>query len=457
MEQNGFYVDRVLAKRYASIYDRERQRFYDALSNDPEAAWYIAHKKSLDKKFVFNPNSDPQMRDIIYGLKEHEIRVTTETGLPSVSWNEALKHIETDDPFFEDFRMHNLMSGMLSKYLEPPIEGKWFFGDDDRCRVNYNLGGASSGRLSSSEPTNLQNIPTMEKEWGTLLMYKPIKNIFCASSWAVHPTDCKLPLHPYHRYPFEVRRGRLVLVDYNGQELRVMASIANVLGMITAFNEGRDIHSFVTAMLFHVPEKDVKKIYNHLRYKAKWVNWTLLYGGDEYTLHTIYGIPLSEAKEIVKAYYKAFPEVLDFQTTVRKFVSEHGYVQSIFGRKLKLYYTSPDDKRRLPGHYAKDMRTAVNFPIQGAASDLLLLAMIVIHDIMRKRNIRACFVNTVHDSLVTDAPYDELEEVAALQVDVMENLPAYGKQYFPGIDLSWLRVDLKADVDMSIYYGTKTN
>lgn len=460
MEENGIFVDRVLAKRYTTIYKAARERYYRELATDPDVAWYIEHKLKENKKFKFNPASDFQMRDIIFGAKDYKPLHYTETGLPSVSWD-SIKEYKDKEPFFPTFRMWNLMNDMLSKYLEPPVNGEWFFGADDRCRVNYNLGGASSGRLSSSDPTNLQNIPTMEKEYGTLLMYKPIKNIFTASSWAVAPTGRKpadpewKPLHPYKDHPFPVSRGRLVNIDYNGQELRVMASIANVPGMIQAFNDDRDIHSFVTALLFHIPELKVKKEYNHLRYRAKWVNWTLLFGGDEYTLYNLYGLGLEEAKELMKAYYAAFPEVLEFQKTTKRFIAQNGYVESVMGRRLKLHYTTPEDRKKRPTYYAKDMRTGINFPIQGPASDLLQLAMRIIQDKLIKENYRAVLVNTVHDSLTLDAPIDEVDNVIQIGTTIMESLPILRPTYFPDIDLSWLRVDLKAEAEASIYYGNK--
>lgn len=458
LEQNGFYVDRVLATRYATVYQATRDRYYRQLLSDPDVAWYIEFKKKENKKFAFNPASDFQMRDIIFGVKNYKPLAYTETKLPSVSWD-SIKEYKDAEPFFKNFRMWNLMNDMLSKYLMPPVNGDWFYGTDDRCRVNFNLGGAATGRLSSSQPTNLQNIPTSEKEYGTLLMYKPIKNIFTASAWADPPFDgpylYKYPLHPYREYSMPVSRGRLCKFDFNGQELRVMASIANVPGMISAFNEGRDIHSFVTSLLFGIPEKLVKSEYNHMRYRAKWVNWTLLYGGDEHTLYNLYQLPLAEAKELMKKYYGVFPEILDFQKTVKKFVAENGYVEGILGRKLRLHYTTPEDRLYRESLYNKDMRTAVNFPIQGTASDMLLLAMIIIQAQLQEGGYRSIMVNTVHDSVVVDAPLDEVEGIQELCVTVMENLPALGKTWFPDVDMSWLRVNLKADCDVGVYYGSK--
>lgn len=452
MEENGFFVDRTLATRYTKVYEAARQRYYTKLLADDDVKWYIDHKLKEDKKYTFNPASDVQMRDIIFGVKGYKPLDFTETGLPSVSWD-SIKAYKDKEPFFSTFRMWNLLNDILSKYLYPPVRGDWFFGGDDRGRVNFNLGGAATGRLSSSKPTNFQNIPTKEKEWGTLLMYKPVKDIFTASAWAVNIYDSLEPLHPYGQYSFPVERGKLVMLDYNGQELRVMASIANVPGMITAFNEGRDIHSFVTSLLFHIPEKLVKTEYNHLRYRAKWVNWTLLFGGDEHTLYNLYGLSLEEAKEIIRAYYSAFPEVLDFQKATKKFILENGFVESVMGRKLKLHYTSPEDRQKRLGMFNKDMRTGINFPIQGPASDLLLMALNIIQDRLLKEGYRSILVNTVHDSLIGDSPQDEVEAFGNMAKSTMENLPELAKTYYPGIDLSWLRVNLKADVETSIWYG----
>jgi len=464
IESNGFLVDRRMALRHKTMYEAARQRYYVELTHDPDVAWYINYMSGEKPRWEYNPNSDVQMREVIFGVKGYTPIAYTKSGQPSVSW-QVIKEYKDEEPFFETFRMWKLLNGVVSKYLRPPVDGDWFFGGDDRCRVNFNLGGASSGRLSSSDPTNLQNIPTSEKEYGTILHFKPIKNIFTASAW--HEG---VPFSPYHllahlkelgdgsiedyiTYLTEVR-GRLLKFDFSGQELRVMASIANVPGMINAFNEGRDIHSFVTAMLFGLPEHLIKSHYNHMRYRAKWVNWTLLYGGNEFTLHRLYGLAQHEAKELMNKYYGAFPEILDFQKETKKFIRKHGYVESVLGRRLKLHYTTQQDKERNPGKYNKDLRTGINFPIQGVASDMMLMAMVIIQDQLDKFGLKSMLVNTVHDSVVLDTPIPEIDQVTGICVNAMENLPTLGNLYFPDIDLSWLKVNLKADVDIGKYYGS---
>jgi len=400
--------------------------------------------------FKFNPNSTQQMAPVLFKLKQLPILGQTDKGNPSTSWD-FLKPLTKDDKYEEfheflwSYRWYKYYKDTANKYIKPAVEGTWFHSDDTRLRAGYNLNLAKTGRLSSSEPTNMQNWPSPEKEFGSLAWFMPMRNLLKSSP------------------------GRkLVVADYSSAELRVMASVANIPGMIKVFNEDRDPHIFVTRMVFvdELPkelidsdtleaDKEIKKYYSHLRYRAKWTNWTMLFGGDWYTLVKTYGLEKKEAKSIEDRYFAAFPELKQFHIDTENFCLKRGYVQSVLGRRLKLPNLNRKEKKANTGYYRKDRRTALDFPIQGPASDLLLMSMVVIFDILKKRDLSAIFVNTVHDSSALDTPMKEVEEVKDIVLDVMPNLPKYQPEYFPGIDLSWLRVTMKADVDITDYYGKK--
>ena len=401
-------------------------------------------------KFKFNPNSTDQMAPVLFDLKQVPVLGTTDTGKPSTSWD-YLKPVVNDPDFVDvhdflnDYRWYKYYKDTNNKYVKSAKDGSWFFGTDTRLRAGYNLSLAKTGRLSSSEPTNMQNWPSPEKEFGSLAWFMPMRNLLKASP------GCKL-----------------VVADYSSAELRVMASVANIPGMIKVFNEDRDPHIFVTRMVFHdqLPkelmdsdtleaDKEIKKFYSHLRYRAKWTNWTMLFGGDWYTLVKTYGLEKKEAQDIETRYFAAFPELKQFHIDIENMCLKKGYVESVLGRRLYLPNLNKKEKKANSGYYRKDKRTALDMPIQGPASDLLLMSMIVVHNILKKNGYRAKFVNTVHDSSALDTPNEEVEYVKDLVLDVMPNLHKYQPEYFPDIDLSWLRVTMKADVDVTTNYGKK--
>jgi DNA polymerase-1 len=296
------------------------------------------------------------------------------------------------------------------------------------------LHGTVTGRLSSSSP-NLQNIPTPEKEPGTLLEVLPIKNIFTHS----------------------FKGGCLMVLDYSGMELRVFASLANCKRMIQIHKSGRDFHSMVAIMaqehkdLDEITDDDIAKLDKAVRYRYKWTNWTLLYGGDEHTLSGTYDIPIDEAAETVRMYYNFFPEVLEFQRQCVQFAEDNGYIESVFGRREYLPYIND---RRDKGQANQAKRAAKNMPVQSTASDTLTMALPMIDAEMQKAGLKSLLVNTVHDSILLDVYPDEVDDVAALCKDVMENIAKYAKMYMPSIDFSWLRVPLKVDIEVGTHYGT---
>ena len=490
MEYNGFAMDDFVANRYLTIYnivsddikhelleDKDIQKFIkdmqtvtdlciiaDAFDIPMKGDWEVQAKKKKYKVvdnciyiledlpnsrkskkrkrkiFEYNPNSDFHYRDILFRYKGANIKeaVLTDTGLPSVSKDNTMRFLH-DYPIIKDIQYWKMLTNMVSKYLGPATNKEWH-SDDGRIRCNYNMHVAKTGRISSSEP-NLQNIPAPEKEPGTLLEQLPIKNIFT------------------HTYP----GGGLMSADYSGMELRIMASVSKCINMLQAFFDEKDVHSMVALFATdNIPLADVthkqiavfRKYHKPIRYKFKWTNWTLLFGGSAWTLHNLYDIPMDECDMLVEKYFEAFPEILDFHSDIKCFAEEHGYIESAFGRKLKLSYIN-DTREHVDGLRKKDLRTALNMPIQSPASDILLSCLVVLQDKLNKLDMKSMLVNTVHDSIVIDYHPDEVHEVAAMCVDVMENIKEYSREYFPGIDYSWLICPLKADIEVGSHYGNE--
>lgn len=439
---NGVKVDREVLYDYITVYEREQEEVLRAIRNDPKVAAYSISRQrdGSSKSFEFNPNSYDQMRAVLYGALYYGLEPLghTDTGKPSVAWD-YVKPYANKVPFVRDYRVYKVLGKALGTYLRPAwSEQPSTF--DGLIRSSYLLHGTVTGRLSSRGP-NLQNIPTPEKEPGTLLASHPVKNIFT------------------HRHPL----GQLMVADYSGMELRTMAAVADCRGMKDVFRGGQDLHSIVTCHLYgldydefmadlkgdnSIEAADAAKA---KRYRAKWVNWTLLYGGSEYTLCRLYGLEERDATDLVRKYYDLFPEVLEYKDATLAFARSHGYVESRFKRRRYLPYINDPPG----GSRSKAEREAINMPIQSVASDILLCALIVLDDLLLDDGFQSLMVNTVHDSVMFDVYPGELSDLGELVKEVMEGMITYyGPIRFPGLDFSWFDVPLKVDIEVGSHYGS---
>lgn len=259
-----------------------------------------------------------------------------------------------------------------------------------RLHTSYNQAVAVTGRLSSNNP-NLQNIP-IRTERG-----KEIRRAF-------------------------ISRGNgycMLSADYSQIELRIVAAISGDEAMINAFKENKDIHTATAARVYNVAESEVTST---MRRAAKAVNFGIIYGQSAFGLSENIGVSRTEAKTIIDNYFTQYPSVKKYMDTSINFAKEHGYVQTVMGRKrwLKDIYSANFTVRG----YAE--RNAINMPIQGTAADMIKLAMITIHRDLQKNNMRTKMILQVHDELVFDVPMDELEQAKQLVKHGMEtamNLP----------------------------------
>lgn len=457
MQCNGMTVDSWLAWRRQMVYEIYQQELYDEVHANrlvkrmlkDRAAEYAREGKKLPAdRAWFNPGSFEQKAKLFFEYMKIPIGGLPKTDSGAISTRAAdLKPLEGKYPFLTTVRLYNMMTKMLGTYLKPAATGAWLSSIDGKARPTFNMHGTISGRLSSSKPFNSQNIPTPEKEPGTILAYLPIKDIFTHSYYV-----------PNLNLSFEDRYGAGVVMsaDFSGMELRCFASIAKCEGMLAIHKSGRDFHSMVAVMstqrkaVADITDKDIATILKPVRYRYKWTNWTLLYGGNEYTLNRLYGIPLDEARETVETYFSTFPEVPEYQQACVEFAEEHGYIESPFGRRALLpWITDRDEKQR-----NKARREAVNIPIQSTASDTLLCALAIFRWRLADSGLEAKLVNTVHDSITLDVKRHHVKPVAALVKDTMENVAVLAHDYMPDIDFSWLRCPLKCDIEVGTHYGS---
>lgn len=253
-----------------------------------------------------------------------------------------------------------------------------------RVHTCYSQAVAVTGRLSSTNP-NLQNIP-IRTDRG-----REIRKAFI-------PRD---------------NEHLLVSADYSQIELRIVAAISGDPNMCEAFRLNKDIHTATAAKVFGVEEAAVTK---EMRYKAKSVNFGIVYGQSAFGLAENLGISRTEAKEIIDNYKKEFAGITRYMDDTINFARENGYVRTLKGRKRWL--KDINSANFTVRGFAE--RNAINSPIQGTAADMIKLAMIKVDAAVKEKQLRSKMVLQVHDELVFDVPKDELEIIQPLIIDSMQ-------------------------------------
>jgi DNA polymerase I len=256
-----------------------------------------------------------------------------------------------------------------------------------RVHTSYSLVGAATGRLSSTDP-NVQNIPIRTEEG------RKIRRAFVAET------------------------GNLLLsADYSQIELRLAAHVADIAPLKEAFREGKDIHAMTASEVFGVPVEGMDK---EIRRRANAINFGIIYGISAFGLAQQLSIPQGEASDYIKAYFARFPGIKDYMERTKAFCREHGYVETIFGRKCHL----PGIKDSNPARRAFSERAAINAPLQGAAADIIKRAMIRLPGRLAAEGFQARMLLQVHDELVFEVPEAEAPLVAPLIRTVMEEAAA---------------------------------
>ncbi len=256
-----------------------------------------------------------------------------------------------------------------------------------RVHTSFSLVGAATGRLSSTDP-NLQNIPIRTEEGRAI------------------------------RRAFVAEEGFLLLsVDYSQIELRLAASIAGIEALIRAFHDGADIHALTASQVFDIP---LAKVTKEERRRAKAVNFGIIYGISGFGLSKQLGCSPGEAGSFIKAYLDRFHELRDWMESTKAFARAHGYVETLFGRRIHIAGIGDKNAARRAGAE----RQAINAPLQGTAADVMKRAMIRMPEALVEAGLNARLLLQVHDELGFEVPKAEIEKTAALAQKVMQDAPA---------------------------------
>ncbi len=330
----------------------------------------------------FNLASPKQLGEVLFDILKLDAKAKkTKTGQYATG-EDVLQKMAAKHKIVDDILNFRELTKLKSTYVDsfPALINP----KTGRVHTSYAQAVAVTGRLSSTNP-NLQNIP-IRTERG-----REIRKAFI---------------------PREAGRV-LVSADYSQIELRIVAAISGDPNMCEAFKLGKDIHTATAAKVYSINEADVTK---EMRYKAKSVNFGIIYGQGAFGLAENLGISRTEAKEIIDNYKKEFPNIQLYMDQQINNAKELGFVETLMGRRRWL--RDINSSNFTVRGFAE--RNAINSPIQGSAADMIKLAMIKIHGEMKKTNWESKMILQVHDELVFDAVEKELPALKALILKCMK-------------------------------------
>jgi DNA polymerase-1 len=322
----------------------------------------------------FNLGSTKQLREIFFDKLEYPIIKKTPGGQPSTDEN-VLQQLAEDYELPKVLLEHRTLSKLKSTYTDKlPLQ---ISENSGRVHTSFHQAVTTTGRLSSSDP-NLQNIPIRTEDG------RRIRQAFEAS-----------------------KNNELISADYSQIELRIMAHLSEDKGLIKAFNNNEDIHSLTASEVFSVNQNAVTP---DLRRNAKAINFGLIYGISAFGLGKQLGINRNLAAEYMAMYFAKYPGVKDYMESIKQSARDLGYIETLFGRRLYLRDINAGNGIR---RQAAE-RAAINAPVQGTAADIMKIAMINMHQGLKKAKLDAKMTLQVHDELIIESPPGETKEVVDL-------------------------------------------
>jgi DNA polymerase-1 len=372
MEREGVMIDPDLLRRLSNDFATDMAKLEEEICK-------LAGEK-------FNVGSPKQLGEILFDKMGIPGGQKTKTG----AWS-------TDAGILEDLAAqgHDLPQKVLDWRTLAKLRGTYTDAlptyinpQTGRVHTSFAMAAAATGRLASTDP-NLQNIPIRTAEG------RKIRQAFIAPAGKT-----------------------LISADYSQIELRLFAHIADIPQLKKAFADGLDIHAMTASEIFGVPVKDMPA---EVRRRAKAINFGIIYGISSFGLAAQLGIARGEADDYIKKYFARFPGIRDYMDATKAFAREHGYVETLFGRRVHIREIAS----KVPGLRGGAERAAINAPIQGTAADIIRRAMIRMPDALAAAGLKAKMLLQVHDELVFEAPAAEEEKTRRVAVQVMEgaNLP----------------------------------
>ena len=382
MERSGVKVDRDTLSRMSNAFAQKMAGLEDDI-------YGLAGRK-------FNVGSPKQLGEILFDEMGLEGGKKGKTGAYATG-ADVLEDLATEHDLparVLDWRQLSKLKSTYTDALQDHINP-----DTGRVHTSYSIAGASTGRLASTDP-NLQNIPIRSEEG------RRIREAFVAEPGKA-----------------------LVALDYSQIELRILAHIANIPELKQAFQDGIDIHALTASEMFGVP---LDEMTSDVRRQAKAINFGVIYGISGFGLARNLRIPRAEAQGFIDRYFERFPGIRTYMNDTKAFAKEHGFVQTLFGRKIHTPEISAKGPR---AGFAQ--RAAINAPIQGTAADVIRRAMIRMPDAIK--DLPATMLLQVHDELLFEVEKGAEDDLIAAARHVMENAAD-----------PVVKLDVKLDVDAGV-------
>ena len=326
----------------------------------------------------FNIASTKQLGAILFEKLGLPAKKKTKSGYSTGA--EVLEELESKHPIIPLILEYRTLTKLDSTYVESLLKQ---IGEDGRVHSVFKQTETRTGRITSTEP-NMQNIP-VRKEIG-----RNMRKFFVAKDGCV-----------------------LVDADYSQIELRVLACVCGDENMQEAFLSGKDIHRSTAAQVFDMPEDFVPE---EMRRAAKAVNFGIIYGIGAFSLSKDIGVSVAEAKQYIKNYLANYPKVSEFMDKTVDDGIRNGYVTTIFGRRR--YIPELNASNKMMQAFGK--RAAMNAPIQGAAADIIKLAMVKVYKRIQEENLDAKLILQVHDELILEVAEADKERAEKLLKEEME-------------------------------------
>ena len=330
----------------------------------------------------FNLGSPKQLGEILFEKQKLPVKKKTPKGQPSTD-EDVLAELALDYPLPKLLLEYRGLAKLKSTYtdkLPRMVDAR-----TGRVHTTYSQAGAVTGRLASNDP-NLQNIPIRTPQG------RRIREAFIAPPGS-----------------------RIVSADYSQIELRIMAHLSEDKGLRHAFEHGHDVHQATAAEVFGVP---LEKVTKDERRTAKVINFGLIYGMSAFGLAQNLGLERATAQAYIESYFSRYPGVKKFMDGTREQARTLGYVETVFGRRLRL----PEIQSGSPARRQAAERAAINAPMQGTAADLIKMAMVSVQNWLDERKLRTMLIMQVHDELVLEVPESELDEVKEKVKELMQNV-----------------------------------
>ncbi len=367
MEREGILVDRTVLARLSGDFAKGAA----ALEED---AHLIAQEP-------FNLGSPKQLGEILFSKLKLPGGKKTATGAWSTD-SQVLEDLAANGVELArkvlDWRQLSKLRSTYTDALPTHINPK-----TGRVHTSYAMAATSTGRLASTDP-NLQNIPVRTEEG------RKIRTAFVAPAGS-----------------------KLISADYSQIELRVLAHFADIPQLKKAFDDGLDIHAMTASEMFGVAVEGMDPL---VRRRAKAINFGIIYGISAYGLANQLSIPREEAGAYIKTYFERFPGIKDYMDATKAYCREHGYVETIFGRRCHFPRISSPN----PSERAFQERAAINAPIQGSAADIIRRAMVRMPDALARAGLNAKMLLQVHDELIFETVDAEVDGTIDVARQIME-------------------------------------